>query len=46
MHNFYLTNVGWCSGTTAHFPRLRLGVQIQSETGSSGHQAVIRKGPH
>ena len=38
--------VGWCSGTAAHFPRLRLGVQTQSEAGSSGHQAVIGRGSH
>ena len=25
--------VGWCSGTTAHFLRRRLGVQTQSEAG-------------
>ena len=38
--------VGWCSGTAAHFPRRKLGVQIQSEAGSSGHQAVIGRGSH
>ena len=35
-------NAGWCSGTVADFPRRRMGVQIQSEAGSSGYQAVIR----
>ena len=37
---------GWCSGTAAQFPRRRLGVKIQSEAGSSGHQAVIGRGSH
>ena len=43
---FFLQSAGWCSGTAAHFPRRRLGVQIQSEAGSSGHQAVIGRGFH
>ena len=38
--------VGWCCGTTAHFLRRRLGVQTQSEAGSSGHQAVIGRSSH
>ena len=42
----FLIFAGWCSGTAAHFPSRRLGVQIQSEAGSSGHQAVIGRGSH